>query len=139
MGDLTGHPARAVPLTVWLTLLLIAVSAPHAAEDFQYDEFARLGGSGAAAAVALGLIYAAQAAAAFVAGRGKTSGLYLLAVAGLVWSVGALAIHGPEIAAAGVYRHGAASRALEIGIILLGAAAAITGVVEARRRAPGTS
>jgi len=86
-------------------------------------------------AVSLGVVYALQLAGAFLAGRRQAVGLVCLMIAGLIWCMGALWLHGPEIIASGEYRYGVISKALEIAIIALGAAIALCGWLELRRSA----
>lgn len=119
-----------MPLAVVFTLLLAAISAPHAWEDFSYDEFGRFGIAPVVAATALGAAYALQIGGAFLAGRKSRTGFMLLGAIGLVWFLGALFVHGPEIVSPGAYRSGFISKALEVGIIVLGAAVAVAGFAE---------
>ena len=119
-----------MPRVVILTIVLVAICAPHAAEDFQFGEFARRGITPAIPAIALGLIFAMQVAGAYLTARGSAAGYALLVAAGTVWCVGALVLHGPEILASGPYRNGVTSKALEVGIIVVGAATAIAGTIE---------
>jgi hypothetical protein len=118
---------------ILLTLLLVAATIPHAIEDFRFGEFARFGVSTSAATWALVIVYAVQLAGMILAARASTAGYLLLAAAGLVWCVGAIAIHGPEVVASGSYRNGLESKALIGAIIALGAAAAVVSSVRARR------
>ena len=122
------------PLVVILTAMLVAVSAPHTAEDFEFGTFARLGIPDAFPGAALGLVLTMQIVGVYLVARESRIGFAILAAAGVVWCVGALVIHGPEIVASGVYRHGLISKALEVAVILLGAAAAAAGAVEWRSR-----
>lgn len=123
--------SRATPIA--LTLLLAAVSIPHAAEDFKYGEFARFGVSTAIAASALVIVYALQILGILLAWRGRTAGFWLLSAAGLVWCIGASAVHGAELLAGGPYRSGFESKALVLAIIVLGGAVAVVSAVRARR------
>ena len=120
-------------LPIALTLLLVAATIPHAAEDFRFDEFARFGVSTTAAASALAVIYAVQLAGMILAARGTSAGYWLLAVAGFVWCVGAAAVHGSELLAEGAYRNGFESKALIAAIVMLGAAVAAISAIRARR------
>ena len=122
-----------VPLSVWLTLALVVISAPHTAEDFEFGAFQQRGMDPSAPAIALGATYALQVAGAFLAGRRARVGIVLLIVAGLVWTVGAVSLHAVEIVTPGPYRHGFISKALEIAIIGLGIAIAVAGGLELRR------
>jgi hypothetical protein len=120
-------------LPVVLTLLLVAATIPHTIEDFRYDEFARFGVSNSTAVVALVVVYAAQFAGIVVARRGRRTGFWLLAAAGVLWCVGASIVHGSELFANGIYRNGFESKALIAAIIVLGAAVALTSGARVRR------
>ena len=130
MGDLKGK----TPLVVILTVILVAISAPHTAEDFQFGTFARLGIPDALPGTALGLVLTMQVCGVYLVARGSRIGFMILAGTGGVWSVGALVMHGPEIIASGVYRHGFVSKAMEVAVILLGLAIAVAGTIEWRHR-----
>jgi hypothetical protein len=122
-----------MPVSVLLTMLLIAVTVPHTVEDFHFDEFHRFGVAPWQAAIVLSLVYVVQVAGAFFAGQRSRGGFALLLVGGLIWAVGAFLIHGHEIAAAGVYRNGFISKAMEVAIIGLGIAVVIAADVEGGR------
>jgi len=122
------------PLVAILTVLLIAVSAPHTGEDFQYGRFAALGLPWWVPGVALGSMLAVQAIGMYLVGRGSRVGIGLLVAAAAVWSITTIFIHGQEIVSSGEYRHGLISRALEVAIVLVGAATAIAGSIEWRKR-----
>ena len=125
-----------IPRIVILSVILVAICAPHAAEDFQFGAFARLGISPSLPAAALGVMFATQLAGAYLVGRRSPVGFALLIAVGAIWSVGALILHGPEIIASGAYRNGVISKALEVGIILVGAAMVIAGSIEWRKYRP---
>ncbi len=108
-------------LLVLLTLALAVVSAAHASEDFRYHEFDRFGIAAAWPAVAPSIVYALQAVGVVLVVRGARAGALLCGVAGAIWCVGAAYIHVPEILAAGLYRTGLPSKALEVAVIVLGA------------------
>jgi hypothetical protein len=124
------------PRIVILSVILIALCAPHAAEDFQFGAFARLGVTPALPAVALGVMFAAQVAGAYLVGCRSRVGFALLIAVGAIWSVGAAIVHGPEIVASGDYRNGVISKALEVGIMLVGAAMVVVGSIEWRQHRP---
>jgi hypothetical protein len=110
---------------VVLTLLLVAATVPHAAEDFHYGEFARFGLSTPAAEIALAIVYVVQIAGVILSVRGRSIGFWLMAATGALWCVGASIVHGSELFASGEYRAGIESKALIVAIIVLGAAVAI--------------
>lgn len=127
--------ARASSAVV-LTALLVAATIPHAREDFRFGEFGHHGILQGLAFAALLVVYALQAGGVVLAFRGSAVGLRLLAVTGIIWCAGALAIHGGEIVASGPYRDGLVSKGLEVAIIVLGAAvaAAATAALGRSRR-----
>jgi hypothetical protein len=128
MGDLGGR-AKAL---LYLSMVLALVAGVHAAEDFQYREFAWLGARQWLPGLGLATAYAAQIAGAFALGEGRRAGPITLGVVGMVWCLGAVIVHGREILAGGEYRHGITSKALEVAVIILGAAVAYLGL----RRGP---
>ncbi|HEY5094445.1 MAG TPA: hypothetical protein VII69_04915 [Candidatus Eremiobacteraceae bacterium] len=94
----------------WIAIALIVVSLPHVLEDFTFGEPARVGVSTVAAVSVLLAAYALQLFGALLAFRDDPWGGRLVAALGLVWFVGALAIHGPEILAQGLsWRFGTTS------------------------------
>jgi hypothetical protein len=121
---------------VILSVILVAICAPHAAEDLQFGAFARLGIAPALPAAALGVMFATQVAGTYLVGRRSAVGFGLLIAVGAIWSVGSLILHGHEIVASGAYRNGVISKALEVGIILVGAAMVMVGSIEWRKYRP---
>jgi hypothetical protein len=119
---------------VWLSVLLVMVTAPHAAEDFAYGVFVRFGISALAAGLVLAVAYGLQTYGAYLSGRGVRSGSVILGIVGAVWCVGALAIHGREILSTGNYRHGFISKALEVLIVAVGALTAVVGLSKRGRQ-----
>ena len=110
-------------------MLLVAVSVPHVTEDFQYGQFSRP----AIAETALAMVYLSQLGGVTMVIRSLPAGLTVLGLAALVWFVGAAAIHGPQITAAGPYRHGLISKGLEIVLMLTSAATAVVGLWQKKR------
>jgi hypothetical protein len=119
MGDI-ARPR--IPAIVVLSILLAIVGTIHAAEDFQYREFAWLRGLQWLPAAGLGIVFGLQVFGAYAAGGGKRIGLVVLRLAGLTWCVGAIVVHGREIISHGEYRHGLISKALEVAVIAVSAA-----------------
>jgi len=133
MGDLAPGAMSRAALPIFLTLLLVAATIPHAVEDFRFGEFARFGVSTSAAASALVVVYAVQIGGMILAARGSTAGFWLMAAGGLVWCAGAIAVHGSEMLAGGAYRNGLESKALIGAIVVLGAVTAVVSSLRARR------
>ena len=110
---------------VGVTCLLIAVSFPHALEDFHYGDLMRLGIPATTSYVLLATAYALQVIGIALSLRGSASGVVLLGAMGAVWCLGAVFVHGRDMLFAGpTYRHGVLSRSLESLIIVLGMLAA---------------
>jgi len=118
-----------------LSLVLLVATLPHVLEDFEFREPARLGVSVWAAVIVLCAAYAVQIFGAVLCLRGSIWGLRLVIATSLVWAIGALAIHAPEIAAAGVsWRFGFTSIADVVLIVTLAAATTVLGLSAAKRR-----
>jgi len=100
------------------------VSVPHVLEDFHYGDLLGIGIPAAAATAIVLAAWAVQIAGIVLVARGERLGAWLLGIAGLVWSIGALLVHGHDIVFANEsYRNGLISKVLEELIIALGAAA----------------
>ncbi|HZV80075.1 MAG TPA: hypothetical protein VFF60_10750 [Candidatus Binatus sp.] len=102
------------------------VSVPHVLEDFHYGDLLGIGVPVAAASAIVLAAYAVQIAGIVRIARGQRSGAWLLGIAGAVWCIGALLVHGHDIAFASEgYRNGLVSKLLEVLIIILGGAITI--------------
>ena len=120
----------------WLAIVLLVVSVPHALEDFAFREPARLGVAVGAALSALLVVYAMQLAGAWLAVGANPWGGRLVAAAGLIWFVGALMIHGPEIRAVGsTWRFGPTSIGGVMLIVVAGALSMWYGSIASQRAA----
>ena len=114
------------------------VSLPHALEDFQYGDLARLGVNLPLGIAILVIMYSLQLGALRLILAGSSRAALLLAVTGAIWFIGAALIHGHDIIFAGsTYRHGTISKLLEVLIIVLGASVAVTGTSVAYARPAG--
>ena len=112
------------------------VSLPHAIEDFHYGDLMRLGVGTSLGVAILALMYAVQLAGIAWTAGGSRFGFAVLGLAGTIWCVGAIAIHGHDLLYAGPdYRHGFISKALEALIIVLGAVAAVLSLRTSTRTA----
>lgn len=113
--------------------MLLVVSIPHAMEDFTFGEPARVGVPASVALTALLAAYIAQLFGAWLALRGDAWGGRIVAVMGIVWVVGAILIHGPEIRALGVsWRFGIPSIGGVALIVVAGALAIWYGALAAQ-------
>jgi len=98
---------------------------PHVVEDFQLGIAQRAGLSTGMGAALLGAGFSVQILGLVLAGRGRRAGLAVTAVAGLVWALGALLDHGPEMWAEGLdFRAGAVSSIWVLGLLASQALAA---------------
>lgn len=104
-----------------ITCLLIAVSFPHALEDFYYGDLTRLGIAVPGGYAILAIAYAIQFLGIALTLRGHAWGPPILGVMGAVWCLGVVFVHGHDLLFAGpAYRHGLRSRGLESMIIVCG-------------------
>jgi hypothetical protein len=120
---------------VALAALMVPFTVTHAFEDFAYGIPARLGVQPLPAAFLLSLVYTVHLLAAVGTARGFRPAMAIGAVLGFGWSAAAALDHGREILFADPYRAGLVSKALEAGIIVVGAAWGITSVIALRRSA----
>ena len=112
---------------------MIFVSFPHALEDFHYRELSKIAIAPRFGPFILAAAYTLQIIGIVLVLRLKPLGAWLLAAMSAIWCVGAVILHGHDMLLAGPnYRHGFLSRALEGGIIVLGATGAVLGAATAR-------
>lgn len=116
-------------LLITVTIVLIAVTLPHALEDFHYGDLMRFGIRLPLSVLLLAMTYSLQLLGIGLMVRGDLRAALLLAAIGAIWCVGAIVVHGHDMlfAVAG-YRHGTISRLLELFIVGLGAFSAWLGV-----------
>jgi hypothetical protein len=108
---------------------------PHVVEDFQLGIAQRAGLSTGVAAALLGAGFAVQMLGLVLAGRGRPAGLAVTAVAGLVWALGALLDHGPELWARGLdFRSSGVSSIWVLGLLASQALAAAFALAALLRR-----
>jgi len=93
---------------------------PHVVEDFDRGIAQRVGLSTGLGAALLGAGLAVQILGLVLAGRGMRAGLAITALAGIVWTAGAVADHGPELARRGSAFRGSALSALWVGGLMVG-------------------
>ena len=116
-------------MLIVVTVLLVAVTVPHALEDFQYGDLYRLGINLPLGVCILAVAYGLQVTGIALLARNHSRGALLLAALGGVWCVGAIVIHGHDMLFAGPdYRHGPVSKLLELLIIALGAWCGVLGI-----------
>lgn len=119
----------------WLSIVLLVATLPHVLEDFEFREPARLGISVWAAVTALCVAYAVQIFGAVLCFKGRIWGVRLVIATALVWAIGAIAIHGPEIAAArAAWRFGFTSIADVAMIVTLALVTVLLGIAAVARR-----
>ena len=113
------------PLSRWaagaiaLSLGSLPFLLPHVLEDFERGIAQRAGLAPGAGAALLGAGLGVQFLALVLAGRGRRGGLIVVAVAGAVWTVGALWDHGPELLARAPRFRGSALSALWVGGLIV--------------------
>jgi hypothetical protein len=118
-----------------LSIVLLVATLPHVLEDFEFREPARFGVPVWAAVTVLCVAYAVQILGAVLCLQGRIWGVRLVIATALIWAVGAVAIHGPEIAGAGsAWRFGYISIADVVLIVVLALATAALGLTAATRR-----
>lgn len=101
----------------WVSSITFLFTIPHSIEDFTNGIAQRFGLTVLTAAVGLGVAFAAQVWATAALDWRPAMARWLLLAIGLVWVVGALADHVPDLLSA-TWRTGVPSKALVVGIIL---------------------
>ena len=101
----------------WVSSITFLFTIPHSIEDFTYGIAQRFGLAVLTAAVGLGVAFAAQVWATAALDWRPAQARSLLVVIGLVWVLGALADHVPDLLNA-AWRTGVPSKTLVVGIIL---------------------
>ncbi|MFQ5846219.1 MAG: hypothetical protein ACE5IQ_00940 [Candidatus Methylomirabilales bacterium] len=133
MGHLMAVPLpRTVQWLIGLSVLSFLFTVPHAAEDFLHGEAARLGLNNTAMAVGLAVAYAGQALGLALSARQNRVGHLAHLALGLVWCIGAVVIHLPEVLAPGPYREGPASQIFLFGVIISTGALAAASLLALR-------
>ncbi len=113
-------------LVLLLSFASLAVTIPHVIEDFVYGVHRGFGLALIPAALVVGLGYAFQVAGLLLLARGSRGGLIITLVAGIGWFLGVALDHLPDILFTFPYREGTVSKLLEILILLLGGAMALS-------------
>jgi len=135
-----ADPARDVSISrlAWVSSVTFLFTIPHSIEDFSYGIAQRFGFDVLTAAVGLGVVLASQVWATAALGWRPTLARGLLLAIGLVWVIGALADHIPDLLSAS-WRSGAPSKGLVVGIIVSQAlTVAIAGAELRKIRSPMT-
>ncbi len=101
----------------WVSSITFLFTIPHSIEDFTNGIAQRFGLAVLTAAVGLGIAFAVQVWATAALDWRPAMARWLLLAIGLVWVVGALADHVPDLLSA-TWRTGVPSKALVVGIIL---------------------
>jgi hypothetical protein len=119
----------------WVSSVTFLFTIPHSIEDFTNGIAQRFGLSLLTAAVGLGIALAAQVGATAALDWRPTLARWLLLLIGLVWVIGAIADHVPDLLTAS-WRSGAPSKALVVGIILSQALVVALSSAELLKRRP---
>jgi hypothetical protein len=117
------------------SLALLGVSVAHSLEDFVYGIPARFHLSVIDAALLLGAAYIVQVSCLLLATLRARIGYLLTGLTGAAWAIAAAVDHLGEVLHVAPYRAGIVSKALEVGIIVMGVllAAASTWALGATR------
>jgi len=110
--------------TIAVSLAGLPFILPHVLEDFAEGIAQRVGLSTPAGAFLLGAYLAVQMWGLVLVGREKRAGWVLTFVTSAIWSVVAVADHGPAIVSGG-FRAGAASVIWVVGLVVTQLTAAI--------------
>ena len=122
--------------TIAASLASLPFILPHVLEDFAEGIAQRVGLSTATGAFLLGAYLAVQMLGLILVGRDQRAGWVLTFWASAIWTVVAVADHGPAILR-GHFRAGAVSVIWVVGLVATQGAAAILAWRGWRRRAPG--
>ena len=109
--------------TIGISLAGLPFIVPHVVEDFAEGIAERVGLSTSAGAFLLGGYLALQVWGLVLVGQGRRSGWIITFCVSLVWTLGAVADHGPAIWAGG-FRSGAVSVLWVAGLVLTQSTAA---------------
>lgn len=112
------------PLLI-LSVLSFIFTIPHVLEDFEYGVPESFGVHPSVASFLVGIMLAVQVIGIIGISRETRWGLFITLFIAMVWFLGAILDHLPDIVSSDVYRHGAISRSLESLIILDFAAIAV--------------
>jgi len=131
--------SRCAAGAIALSLGSLPFLLPHVLEDFERGIAERVGLAPGIGAAVLGAGLGVQFLAAVLAGRGWRGGLIVIALAGAVWTAGALWDHGPELLARGPrFRDNALSALWVVGLVVTQALAALLALVALIRGAAST-
>lgn len=111
-------------LTIGVSLASLPFIAPHVLEDFSLGIAGRVGLPTSAGAFLLGVWLAAQSLGLVWLAMGRRGGWLLTCAISTVWTVVAIADHGPDILAGG-FRSGAISVLWVVGLIATQATSAV--------------
>lgn len=130
---------HSVPLdaTTKVLLTLSALSVPvtltHSIEDLDASIHRDFGLGLLTAAYLLSLGYTTQLLGAILSARAHRGGHLLNLVVAVIWLVGSVGDHIDDLLFAEDYRHGAVSKVLELGIMVIGTAWALVAIWALRR------
>jgi hypothetical protein len=119
----------------WVSSVTFLFTISHSIEDFTNGIAERFGLTVLTAAMGLGIALAAQVWATAALDWKPVLARWLLLLIGLVWVIGALADHIPDLVDA-TWRTGAPSKALVVGIIVSQALVIAFAGAELRNRRP---
>ena len=117
---INDKPPGLIPWVVIVSAASLLVTLPHAFEDFVYGVPQGFGLSVMTAGFLVAIGYLIQMIGMLLALKGRQTGLVILLLIGLGWTVGAVLDHLPEILQTGPYRQGTISKVMELLIIQIG-------------------
>ena len=121
---------RPAALAVALSIVSFPFLLPHVVEDFHWGIADRIGVPRDALAALVGLGLAAQVLGVALAAQERRTGLTLIALAGAVWTVGAVWDHGMAVVVFGFgFRGRVMSAVWVMGLTLTQALASATALV----------
>lgn len=117
---------------VTISILLVFFTLPHTLEDFAVGEPEKAGVPAPVLSLVISLVFAIQALGLYWLGGSKRRGLVAHAIVGFFWPVAAGVAQVPALLSGEPYRDGLISVLYVVGIIVVGAALAVTSVLALR-------
>jgi hypothetical protein len=136
---INNKPPSLIPWVIMVSAVSLLVTLPHAFEDFVYGIPERFGLSVMAAGFFMAMGYLVQLIGMLLTLKGRASGLFILLLIGLGWTLGAALDHLSEVVQTGSYRQGTVSKVMVLLIILMGVILAVlsaAAIKQIRSRKP---
>lgn len=126
--SLRGVGGRSAARVVAVSVLLMFFTLPHTLEDFAVGEPEEAGVPAAVLALVISVVFAVQALGIYWLGAGRRRGLVAHALVGVFWPVAAGIAQLPVLLSGEPYRDGVISVVYVVGIIVVGAALAVSSL-----------